>query len=168
MIGEKDLWYLVYCRPRQELRAQQHLANQGFATFLPRICAAQDAPSNSYKDLLFPRYLFIQPKQDIQTAWGAVRSTRGVVDFVRFSGKPATVPSAILLGINAAQLTGATTPAAEFQQGDKVVIDQGLYRGIEAIWQCSDGDKRSMLLIELMQTQVSVSFNNKEFYKALN
>jgi transcriptional antiterminator RfaH len=48
------------------------------------------------------------------------------------------------------------------------VIEQGLYRGIEAIWQCPDGDKRSLLLIELMQTQISVSFSNKEFYKALN
>ena len=165
MIGDKDKWYLVYCKPRQEERAQQHLANQGFHTFLPRFCMTQNTkPSLKQKELLFPRYLFVQPKSASEGQWASVRSTRGVVDFVRFGGRIAEVPAKVLLAIHQVQLQDTATN--ELQAGDKVEITAGIYQGVDAIFQTDDGDGRSILLIKLLQQDVEVAVSNREFSAA--
>lgn len=156
------IWHVVYCRPRQEIRAQQHLANQGFDTFLPRFCSGKVA-GKGQMDLLFPRYIFVKPKTDIAAAWSAIRSTRGVVGLVRFGMTLATISDATIRQINQLQLTMTFEPA--FKAGESVVIEQGTYQGIQAIYQCADGDKRSVLLIQLLQQPVPVVLENNEFRK---
>lgn len=166
MISHMDNWYVVYCRPRQEERASQHLANQGFNTFLPRFCVMQEAQSSTslkQKELLFPRYLFVQPKSIDSGCWASVRSTRGVVDFVRFGGRIAVVPTRVLLAINAQQLV--QTQQTLFQSGDVVQLTDGIYQGINAIYQASVGDARSLLLIKLLQQDVAITVADSEFTK---
>jgi hypothetical protein len=34
---KKDFWYVVYTKPRQELRAKEQFINQGVTVFLPMI-----------------------------------------------------------------------------------------------------------------------------------
>ena len=53
-------WYLVKTKPRQEKRAKQNLANQGYVPFLPM------AKIKNRVVVLFPDYLFIQLNEKIQ------------------------------------------------------------------------------------------------------
>ncbi|MDZ7901008.1 MAG: transcription termination/antitermination NusG family protein [Rheinheimera sp.] len=61
-----DNWYLVYCRPKQELRAQQHLANIGFDSYVPTLLVKKQRARKlvDSKELLFPRYLFLNVDLD--------------------------------------------------------------------------------------------------------
>ena len=81
-------WKLVYTKSRCEVWSEANLRNQGFSVLLPRVRAQFGfAP-------LFPRYLFIghAPGRDLK----AIRSTRGVRDFVYFAGHPVRVPQNVV------------------------------------------------------------------------
>ena len=79
-----DNWYLLYSKPKQESRAQEHLANQGFESFVPHIHINKiRAGKQSTKiEPLFPRYIFLKAGADVNLA--SIRSTRGVAGFVKF------------------------------------------------------------------------------------
>jgi transcriptional antiterminator RfaH len=53
-----DNWFLVYCKPKQELRAQQNLASLGFNSYLPQLTkfTKRAGTKVEIKELLFPRY----------------------------------------------------------------------------------------------------------------
>ncbi|HSG52132.1 MAG TPA: transcription termination/antitermination NusG family protein, partial [Rheinheimera sp.] len=68
-------WYLLYCKPRQESRAQQHLANQGFNSYVPQI-KLQKLRANRWSDVtepLFPRYLFLHLQNEQELNIRAIR-----------------------------------------------------------------------------------------------
>ena len=55
-------WYLVYCKPKNEVRAVQNLEMQGIETFLPMCIESKKLRSGEktvQKVPLFPSYLFI-------------------------------------------------------------------------------------------------------------
>jgi hypothetical protein len=43
------------------------------------------------------------------------------------------------------------------------MIDQGIYQGLEAIYQATDGLERSVLLIKMLEQQATLVLNNTEF-----
>ena len=47
--------------------------------------------------------------------------------------------------------------------GDKVVVDQGIYQGLDAIYHSSDGLERSVLLIKMLEQQATLVLNNTDF-----
>ena len=62
-------WYAVMCKPRQEVLAEANLVNQGYRVYLPRL-ATQNRRAGKWIDTiepLFPRYLFISPKDEQQS-----------------------------------------------------------------------------------------------------
>lgn len=90
-------WYLVNSKPRQELRAEEHLKNQSINCVLPLIEIEKiiRGKRQSISEPLFPGYLFVELQTDGQD-WSKIRSTRGVRDFVRFGGVPGRVPESVL------------------------------------------------------------------------
>jgi len=146
-------WYAVYTRPRQEALAEEHLARQGFEVYLPW-CRTKRRRRGAWADVvepLFPRYLFLRADLAEQNT-AAVRSTRGVVGFVRFGGLPADVPDAFIdqLRARADQETGVHTIApAEFVKGEAVEVVDGPLAGVEAVFFARDGAERVVLLYKL-------------------
>jgi transcriptional antiterminator RfaH len=112
---------------------------------------------------LFPNYLFIEfDPEAIHTT--TISSTRGVSHFVRFGTLPATVPSAVIeaLQTDAPQtLIDPETP----QVGDEVIITEGTFEGLRAIFAEPDGETRSMLLLNLLNKQIVRSLDNRQFQK---
>ena len=98
-------WYLLYCKPKQELRAQQHLANQGFTSFVPQITLdkLRGGKWQQVTEPLFPRYLFLHISNAEQLNFRAIRATRGITDFVRFGSALATVPDQLVQQLTAEQ-----------------------------------------------------------------
>jgi len=160
-----DLWYLLYCKPRQELRAQQHLANQGFNSFVPQI-TMQKLRTNRWCNvtaLLFPRYLFLHLHAGQELNMRAIRATRGITDFVRFGQQLATVPQHLVAQLTAQQIRlQQDLPDAGIKPGDTVSILTGPFAGLQAVFNTADGDTRSIILLNLLGQWVSTSLENSQ------
>ena len=145
-------WYVLHSRPRQETRAVEHLTRQGYHIYYPTIQVRKKRRGKVVEvtEALFPRYLFIQ--LGTQDNWTSVRSTRGVADFVRFGGVPARVPEALIdeirlrLGDKQTSERLSNLPKA----GDRVRLRAGQFADIEGILAETDGEKRCIVLIELL------------------
>ena len=82
-----------------------------------------------------------------------MRSTRGVVGLVRFGGQPAVVPDAVMDALR--QREDAASGMHQdnrplFSAGDAVKLVDGPLAGMEGVFTEQDGDKRVIVLLELL------------------
>lgn len=107
---------------------------------------------------LFPRYLFIRLGQGPSAqSWAPIRSTKGVSRLVTFGNTPAKVDDALIVLLRGHEESVQTVPYRLFKSGEWVRIISGAFRDIEGIYQMTDGDRRVMVLIELMSKAVKIS-----------
>ncbi|MDO8845695.1 MAG: transcription/translation regulatory transformer protein RfaH [Methylicorpusculum sp.] len=153
-------WHVIHTKPRQETRAVENLARQGFRCYLPTFKAERVRRGQIYICIepLFPRYLFIY--SDNALNWNAIRSTKGVQAPVSFGGEIAKVGDEL---INALQKVENNLKAGEpdklFNQGEKVQITTGPFSGLEAIYQMSDGESRALVLLEFLGKPTQAKFD---------
>jgi len=149
-----ERWYAVCCKPRQEAVAEENLLRQGYRVYLPRIRMRQRRRGQwiDAVEVLFPRYIFIRldPKR---RSTAPVRSTRGVVGLVRFGGQPAVVPDAVMEALR--QREDADSGLHQdnrppFNAGEPIKLVDGPLSGMEGIFTQQDGDKRVIVLLELL------------------
>ncbi len=158
-------WYAVYTKPRQERIAEENLVRQEFNCFLPMAI-------NPYQRLtrrkqpriepLFPRYLFLNAIAD-QQSLGPVRSTRGVCTLVRFGMKLVTVPEAIIQMIHRRMNRKSGLVELDpvpVRQGDRVKVFDGPFAGAEGILEAHTGERRALLLMELLGRQTPVEVDS--------
>ena len=154
-------WYAVYTKPRQERIAAEHLARQDFDCFLPMALNPYQRRTRRKQarvEPLFPRYLFLNAVAD-QQSLGPVRSTRGVCTLVRFGMKLVTVPETIIRMIRARMHpeTGLVElDPVPVEPGDRVKVFDGPFAGAEGILEVCSGERRALLLMELLGRQTSV------------
>jgi len=158
-----ERWFAVLCKPRQEAVAEENLLRQGFHVYLPRIRMRQRRRGQWVEavEVLFPRYIFIRVDPQ-QRSMATVRSTRGATGLVRFGGQPAVVPDAVMDALRqredaASGLHQDERPA--FNAGEAVKLVDGPLAGMEGVFTEQDGDKRVIVLLELLgkANKVSVS-----------
>lgn len=147
-------WYVVQCKPRQEHRAKDNIENQSgevllFERPVEKIRAGKRTMVNEF---WFPGYVFVRLPQD-HLLWSTIRSTYGVLRVVRFGEQPCPIrPSTfkkICENVQAAELR------PRFKQGDRVQIKAGSLAGMDAIFTNYDGSERAMLLINLLQRELT-------------
>ncbi len=158
-------WYLIYCKRGQILRAKEHLERQDVDCLTPMITLEKmvRGKRTTVSEPLFPNYLFVHfDPEDIHTT--TISATRGVSHFVRFGTQPATVPEAVIGHLTHFQPEGVTDPQTPYP-GDSVVITDGAFTGLEAIFFEPDGEARSMLLLNILNKQVMQSIRNTTFKK---
>jgi len=149
--ADESGWYVVYTRPRQEVRALENLGNQGFKCFLPKIDVERLRHGRrvTISEALFPRYLFVHLEVG-RSNWSAIRSTRGVARLVEFGGVTARVP-ATLMDVLAEQ---PAQQQALFDVGDQLKVINGPFIGIEAellrLYETPDGEARVMVLMDIL------------------
>src|SRR3569623_35819 len=146
-------WYLVHTKPKQEKCALQNLEQQGYVCYLPILpteklrqgeLAVIDEP-------LFPRYLFIQLGQGSSAkSWSPIRSTKGVSRLVSFGTEPAKVDDQLIDVLKHQEQSHQAQPQRLFTAGDRVLLTDGPFAGIEGLYQMQDGERRVMVLIVLM------------------
>lgn len=158
-----DSWLVVYCKVREERRAQRHLANLGFETYLPFLekKITKAGQSRTAIELMFPRYLFLRVTSPDKLA--SVRHTRGVSDFVRFGSRIASIADDIVLKIMHQQIgmQQNVTQQQIFQRGEPVVVMGGPFAGLDTIYQTPSGDARSIILLSLLQQQSHLEVDNE-------
>jgi transcriptional antiterminator RfaH len=152
-------WYLVYTKSRQERCALNNLEQQGYQCYLPTMPSErlQQGALTVLDQPLFPRYLFIRlGLGDTAKSWAPIRSTRGVSRLVKFGVEPAKVDDDLIELLKAKESAANDEPARLFNPGERVRLLAGPFAGIEGIYQMAEGERRVMVLIELMSKPVAV------------
>lgn len=146
-------WYVIHTKPRQEHRALSNLQQQGYQCYLPKIAIEKLIRErvSVIEEPLFPRYLFIclDASRHGQN-WSPIRSTWGVSGLVTFGSVPAKVDSS-LIDLMCQQEQGLSQePERLFAEGETLLVVDGPFSGLEAVYQMTSGENRAMVLIELM------------------
>ena len=150
-----NAWYVIHSKPRQEHIALLNLERQGFECYLPLMKAEKIRRGRAevVSEPMFSRYLFIRlDSGDQGKSWLPIRSTLGVSQLVRFGAEPAKVDESLIQWLK--EQEEALPTENLFKPGDRVVVTEGPFAGIEAIYQASSAEQRSMILIELLNKPV--------------
>lgn len=146
-------------RPRMEAEAESNLSNQSFEVYLPRWLENKRRAGGmqSVVSAMFPRYLFVRPTRDQQDL-SVIRSTRGVVQMVRFGLTAAQISEELIDEIRAIEQRRFNPEAdlSRFKTGDSVVVDEGPFAGVRAQVFAS-ADSRVVLLMDLLGRQQKVA-----------
>ncbi len=150
----EECWYAVCCKPRQETIAEENLLRQGYRVYLPRILNTRHRHGQwtGVVEPLFPRYLFIRVDPTLRST-APVRSTRGAIGLVRFGGQPAIVPQEVIDAIvqREAPDSGLYKDGRPlFCAGEPVKLAEGPLAGMEGVFVEKDGEKRVIVLLELL------------------
>ena len=164
-IATQPHWYLVQCKPREDDRAQEHLERQGFECYRPLYERerVRHARRHLAKAALFPGYVFIRLDR-LHDNWLPICSTRGVVKIVRFAGYPLPVADEIIEEIRR-RIEGRPIREPYLKAGERVVITEGSFSGIEAVFLAADGEERAILLLNILQSDQKLSFPIESVHK---
>jgi transcriptional antiterminator RfaH len=152
-------WYLIHTKSRQEKRALQNLEQQGYQCYLPILPTEKlrQGALTVTDDPLFPRYLFIRLAQDHSAkSWSPIRSTKGVSRLVSFGTEPVKIDGGLIDLLRDREAALQLEPERLFRQGERVRLAEGTFAGIDGIYQMTDGERRVMVLIELLSKPVFV------------
>lgn len=159
--GER--WFVVNTQPHCERRAQAHLDNQAFGTFLPRRVKTVRHARRLVTGVaaLFPQYLFVS--LDLRRhQWRAINGTIGVKGLLMQGERPNLVPHGIV-----EQLIAATDAEGIFHHGSRglkvggsVRLMAGPFAEQLAVLQSLDDQGRVRVLLNLLGRTVTVSTNS--------
>lgn len=150
-------WYLIHTKPRQESTAFINLERQCYQCYFPkiRIEKIRRGRLEVITEPMFPRYLFVRlGSGDNDKSWSPIRSTLGVSHLVSFGGRPARVDDRLVDLLRSREQAHSAEPL--FLSGNSVIITDGPFAGIEAIYQATDTEQRSMILLEILSKHVSM------------
>ncbi len=155
-------WYVIHTKPRQEKRALLNLEQQGYECYLPMVTVEKlrKGVVSVVEEPLFARYLFIRLDVSLSgKGWGAIRSTLGVSCLVTFGVEPAKVDERLIEILCVQKDKLCSQPQRLFDQGEHVLIADGPFAGIEAIYQMNDGESRAMVLIKILSKPVQLKIS---------
>ncbi|MFV9997990.1 MAG: transcription/translation regulatory transformer protein RfaH [Arsenophonus endosymbiont of Dermacentor nuttalli] len=159
-------WYLLYCKRGQIERAIKNLKRQHVICLTPvaHIQKMMRGKRVTVIETLFPNYLFVKfNPEEIHTT--TIRSTRGVSHFIRFGLYPVIVPDNIINELKFASKQEIIAPKTPVS-GDTVVITEGIFEGLKAIYSEPDGENRSIILLNILNQNIPKLIDNKQFKKS--
>ena len=152
-------WYLVHTKGRQEDTAITNLQRQNFSCYMPMLYVEKVRRGKPVvvAEPMFPSYVFVQLDTSGQgQSWSPIRSTLGVRELVKFGGHPPKVDAELITALHEREQLQQSNPQALFAAGDTVVITDGPFAGIEAIYQTTDAERRSMILLSMLNKPVAM------------
>lgn len=159
-MDQRSRWRAVYCKPRQERRAEFHLENQGFDVFLPRIRIRDRSRRQIHAGVqpMFPRYLFVRLRAHAQD-WSAIRSTRGAICLVRFGDQIPPVPDLFIDALRQRHAEAGVidiSRAMELKPDDTIEITDGALAGLRAVFKANSGAERVTVLLRMLDHERQV------------
>ncbi len=159
-VHPEPAWFLAYTRPRNETRAREQLARQGYETYLPLYRALRRTAEGmaERREPLFPRYVFFRPGRPGQSIT-PVCSTLGVSHIVRCGLAPATAEPAVVDALREFEtLSEQSDPAqlSPIQPGCRVAVLAGPLKGLDGLVSGRAG-QRVTVLLDLLGRQPGVS-----------
>ena len=150
-------WYLIQCKPRQDARAEENLTRQAFTCYRPthHVERLQRGRRTTSVESLFHGYLFIQLDQK-KDNWHPIRSTCGVNKLVTFGQQPLAVANELIENLQQ-RLSNKSPESVTFEPGDRVRINSGSFKELEAMFVARDGEERAMILLQLLHREHTLS-----------
>ena len=147
-------WYVVYCKPQQDARAEEHLRNQAYEVFRPqvRVRRRHGTRFQLIVESMFPRYLFIR-LDDSNQNWAPIRSTRGVSNLVCWGSQIPHVPDFIVDKIRSRldKNNCVVLMTGDYRPNERLRIVEGPFTGNECLFSSRSGQERIIVLLEIMQ-----------------
>ena len=153
-------WAVIYTKPRQEARAKENLEGLGLdvSSTLRPIEKARGGVISVDFEPLFPRYLFVSIEPIVfQKVLHTLRNVRGVSQLVKFGGRLAELDEQTFKKIMSLQKEISLRPVKAYQSGDGVIFTHWAFRDISAVYEESDGDRRVILLFDLLGKSARLS-----------
>ena len=149
-------WYLIKTQSRQENTAIINLENQEYTTYYPIV------KINKKNVALFPGYVFIYLDKHNEN-WSPIRSSKGVINFVRFGLNFAQVPESIIeyIRLNQANSEEKLKKLSKFKEGDKVQIMDGIFKNCIAIFKSYKSEERIILLMKVLGQQQAINIKQE-------
>ncbi|CAM3979800.1 MULTISPECIES: transcription/translation regulatory transformer protein RfaH [Pseudoalteromonas] len=159
-----DSWYLLFCKSKQEARAQINLQNQGIEAFFPQLEKHQliKGRRTFKQSAVFPNYLFVRLNATTGN-FSSVKNTRGISGFVTYGATYQIVPEQLINELKNFELNQCDSNLP--QSGDLVYLNNGSFKDVQAIFKEPDGDMRSILLVNLLNQKIEMSVDNREVKK---
>jgi transcription antitermination factor NusG len=149
-------WYAAHTNPRHEKTVQQLMESHKIECFLPLYRSVRRWKDRR-KELelpLFPGYIFVHIP--LRSRLDALRIP-GVVQFVSFQGKPASMPDVEIEALRNGLTSGTGfEPHPYLVVGRKVRVRSGPFFGMEGILLRRKDKFRIVLSIHLIQRSVAV------------
>lgn len=142
----KPKWYAIYTRPRFEKQILKDLQDQGIDAYLPLIrTMRQWSDRRKMVEVpLFSSYVFVHINRKL---YDQVLQTHGVVKYISFEGKAATIPPEqidnLKIIVNSNEKIETTWEARK--KGDKVVVTAGSLKGLKGEL-ITDGKRKKVLV----------------------
>jgi len=150
-------WHVIYTKPRFEKKVFELLQQHKIEAFLPlQRTIRQWKDRKKLVELpLFPSYLFVHISS--VNKW-EVLSINGVVRFLQFEGRDATLPESDIEAIRKSLVANPeVSDNQEFKYGDEVVITSGPLVGLEGVLVESNGKKRLAIQINAIEKLLLVN-----------
>jgi transcription elongation factor/antiterminator RfaH len=158
-------WYALRSKPRKEDIVWRQVRSQEIESFYPRLRVNPVNPRARKLIPYFPGYLFIHVDLE-EIGLSVFQWMPHSTGLVTFGGEPAPVPENLIFELNR-RITEIAQSGGEvfygLKPGDKVIIEDGPFRGYEAIFDARlPGTERVRVLLELLgsQRQIPVELNS--------
>jgi transcriptional antiterminator RfaH len=163
-VKEKEiepLWYAVYTRPRFEKQILKSLLDQGIEAYLPLIKTMRQWSDRKkiVEVPLFSSYVFVHIDRSF---YDQVLQTHGVVKYITFEGKAASIPSnqidklKIIVDSNEkVEITWETR-----HKGDHVIVAAGSLKGLQGELITKGDRKRVLVRIEGLDQNLIVEVHS--------
>ncbi len=151
VVKEKDKeletkWYAVYTRPRFEKQVLKGLLDQGIEGYLPLIKTMRQWSDRKkmVEVPLFSSYVFVHIDR---SSYDQVLQTHGVVKYITFEGKAATIPADQIdnLKIIVDSNEKVETTWETRRKGDQVIVTAGSLKGLRGEL-ITEGDRKKVLV----------------------
>ena len=151
VVKEKDKeletkWYAVYTRPRFEKQVLKELLDQGIEAYLPLIkTMRQWSDRKKMVEIpLFSSYVFVHIDRNY---YDRVLQTHGVVKYITFEGKAATIPPDQIdnLKIIVDSNEKIETTWETRHKGDNVIVTAGSLKGLKGEL-ITEGNRKKVLV----------------------
>ena len=151
-------WFVAHTRARAEIKAKQHLEQQGFAVYFPRYLKLRRHARRTERvpAPLFPRYLFVG-FDPASARWRAVQSTVGVSHLIRQGDRPTPVPDAVLQSLRAAEDAAGFFPIDQrpkFSAGESLRIVAGAFVDTIGRFHSMTDDERVVVLLDFLGREI--------------
>lgn len=142
-------WYALYTKPRKEQKVAQQLEQLGFTIYLPLKTEIRQWSDRKKKVIspLFSSYVFIQIEESNRQN---VFIIDGVLNYVFWLGKPAVIRDEEMeLMRREIEQPNSEVSVESIQPGDKILLQQGVFKGQEATVEFSSNQKTHLFLPSL-------------------
>lgn len=145
-------WYAFYTKPQAEKTAGADIRDMGYDVLVPFEKRIQRRPGRKPRPCeaaLFPRYGFVRFEINDDT-WGAILDAEGVVDLIRTSGIPRSVPDSVIDGLRLAESMGLLNRTMPAKVGQMAELFEGPFTGFVGKIIRARSDDRVDLMFKLL------------------